>query len=59
MELEIAEQESKQLALLEKHEDEITQRMYEITKNIDALGKLLKTDDECTVSAYKSRKIAS
>lgn len=38
MELEIAEQESKQLALLEKHEDEITQRIYEITKNIDALG---------------------
>lgn len=27
MELEIAEQESKQLALLEKHEDEITQRI--------------------------------
>lgn len=55
MELEIAEQESNQLALLKKHEDEIIQRMNKITWNIDALGKFLKTDNERTVSAYKSR----
>lgn len=30
------------------------QKMYEITKNIDDLEKLLKLDSKCTVLAYKS-----
>lgn len=52
---DIDKTESKHLAVLQKHEDEINQSTLEITQRIGELNKLLDYNDVCILSRYKSR----
>ncbi|XP_065928729.1 tripartite motif-containing protein 2-like [Magallana gigas] len=52
---DLDEIDSKTLAALNKHEDEIKCMLSNITQTIENLRKLIQFDDVCLVSAYKSR----
>lgn len=52
---DIDKTESKHLAVLQRHEDEINQSTLEITQRIGELNKLLDYNDVCILSRYKSR----
>lgn len=52
---EIQEKDSNNMALLKEKENEITLIMSDIKQDIAKLQKLLKSNDGCLVSTYKSR----
>lgn len=55
MKADVIEIKSKQMAVLDKHEDEIKRNLFEIKKSIAEVKKLLDSEDVCHVTAYKSR----
>lgn len=55
MKSDVIEMESKHMAFLNKHEQKIQSSLFEITKSIAEVKKLLDSEDVCHVTAYKSR----
>jgi hypothetical protein len=52
---EIEEMKNKHLAVLNKHADDITQRIAELKQAMQDLNRTIKSNDLSLISAYKSR----